>query len=106
MPSSFVGADPMYRPEIYVPVWAEPIVDAPYNAIESGYHSWWMRMIGRRTPGVSLEKANAALGSISNGILDDSIPDAKWIMEARMHHFRFAAEPGARGGADRREAVE
>ena len=97
MPSSFVGADPMYRPEIYVPVWAEPIIDAPYNAIVSGYHSWWMRVIGRRAPGVSLDKANAALGSLSDPILDESIPDAKWIKDARAHHFRFAAEPGSRG---------
>jgi len=97
MPSSFVGADPMYRPEIYVPIWAEPIVDAPYNAIASGHHSWWMRLIGRRAPGVSLDKANAALGSLSDGILDQSIPDAKWIKEARDHHFRFVAEPGSRG---------
>ena len=97
MPSGFVGADPMYRPEIYVPVWAEPIIDAPYNAIEGGYHSWWMRMIGRRAPGVALEQANAALGSLSDAILDQSIPDAKWIKDARTHHFRFAAEPGSRG---------
>lgn len=97
MPSGFVGADATYRPEIYVPVWAEPIVDAPYNAIESGYHSWWMRMLGRRAPGVSLDRANAALASVSDGILVESIPDAKWIKDARTHHFRFAAEPGSRG---------
>jgi putative ABC transport system permease protein len=97
MPSDFVGADPMYRPEIYVPVWAEPIIDAPYNAIASGHHSWWMRMLGRRAPGISLDKANAALASHSDGILDESIPDAKWIKEAREHRLRFAAEPGSRG---------
>jgi predicted permease len=97
MPSAFIGADPMYRPEIYVPVWAEPIIDAPYNAIASGYHSWWMRMLGRRSAGVSLETANAALSSVSDRILDQSIPDAKWIKDARAHHFSFAAEPGSRG---------
>ncbi|HXS75454.1 MAG TPA: ABC transporter permease [Terracidiphilus sp.] len=106
MPSGFVGADPMYRPEIYVPVWAEPIIDAPYNAIESGYHSWWMRVIGRRAPGISLEKANAALGALSDGILDESIPDAKWIKDARTHHFRFAAEPGSRGYSYMRDTFQ
>ncbi|HWA95256.1 MAG TPA: ABC transporter permease [Terracidiphilus sp.] len=97
MPSKFIGANPTYMPEIYVPVWAEPIIDAPYNAIASGYHSWWMRMIGRRAPGVSLEKANSALAAVSNPILDESIPDVKWIKEAHTTHFRFAAEPGSRG---------
>ncbi|WP_109485867.1 ABC transporter permease [Occallatibacter savannae] len=97
LPSSFTGADPTYRPEIYVPAWAEPIIDAPYNAMADGYHSWWMRMLGRRAPSISLEKANAALASVSNPVLDESIPDAKWIKDARSHHFRFAAEPGSRG---------
>lgn len=96
-PASFTGASPMYHPEIYVPTWAEPIIDAPYNAIASGFHSWWMNIMGRRAPGLSLEQANAALGPLSNSILDQSIPDARWIKEARDHHFRFAAEPGSRG---------
>lgn len=103
MPSSFVGADPTYRPEIYVPTWAEPIIDAPYNAIASGYHSWWLRMLGRRAPGISLQQANAAVGALSDGILDQSIPDAKWIKDARDHHFRFAAEPGSRGWSSWRD---
>jgi len=97
MPSSFTGADPTYRPEIYVPAWAEPIIEAPYNAMAEGYHSWWLRMLGRRAPGVSLEQANAALGALSDGILDESIPDTKWIKNARSHHFHFVGEPGSRG---------
>ncbi|HVZ84804.1 MAG TPA: ABC transporter permease [Terracidiphilus sp.] len=97
MPPSFVGADPLFRPEIYVPVWAEPIIDAPYNSIASGYRSWWLRMLGRRAPGVSLARANAALASVSGAVLAETIPDAKWIKDARDHNFRFAAEPGSRG---------
>ncbi|MBS1803843.1 MAG: ABC transporter permease [Acidobacteria bacterium] len=106
MPSTFVGADPMYRPEIYVPVWSEPIIDAPYNAIQSGFHSWWMRVMGRRAPGVTLEKANAALTAVSDGILDESIPDAKWIKDARTHRFHFAAEPGSRGYSYMRDTFQ
>jgi len=106
MPAGFIGADPMYQPEIYVPVWAEPIVDAPYNAIESGYHTWWIRVLGRRIPGIPLDKANAALGSLSDGILNESIPDAKWIKDARTHHFRFVAEPGSRGYSYMRDTFQ
>lgn len=103
MPSSFTGASPTYRPEIYAPAWAEPIIEAPYSAMADGYHSWWLRMMGRRNPGVSLEQANAALSALSDGILDESIPDAKWIKDARTHHFRFSAEPGSRGYSFMRE---
>ena len=102
MPKRFIGADPTQRPDIYVPLWAEPIVDAPYNNMLSGYHSWWLRIVGRRNAGVTLEQANTALLAASNPILDEAIPDAKWIQDARDHHFRFNAEPGSAGYSDLR----
>jgi predicted permease len=97
LPRSFIGADPTRRPQIYAPLWAEPVLDAPYNSIAAGYHSWWMRVIARRKPGVSLDQANAALRAASNLILDEAIPDAKWIKEARDEHFQIVAEPGSKG---------
>jgi len=65
-----------------------------------------MRILGRRSPGVSLEKANAALTAVSDGILDESIPDAKWIKDARAHRFHFAAEPGSRGYSYMRDTFQ
>jgi predicted permease len=97
MPKQFIGADATRRPEIYAPLWAEPVIDAPYNNIASGYHSIWMRVIARRNPGVSLQEANAALKAATNSVLDESIPDAKWITVARDRHFQIAAEPGSNG---------
>jgi predicted permease len=98
MPKSFIGADPLKRPEIYAPIWAEPVVDAPYNSIASGHGSWWMRVIARRKPGVTLEQASAALAAISNSILDETAPgDSSWIADARKHHFQLLAQAGAQG---------
>jgi predicted permease len=97
MPKQFIGADPTERPEIYVPLWAEPVIDAPYNSIASGYHSWWLRVIARRNPGISLERANAALLAASNPVLEEAIPDAHWIKDAQSKHFRFGAERGSNG---------
>ena len=97
VPNSFIGADPTWRPEIYAPLWAEPVVDFPYNNIARGYRSRWIRVIARRNPGVSLEQANASLGAATDAVLEESIPDAKWIQEERSDHFRLAAEPGSNG---------
>jgi predicted permease len=97
LPRSFIGADPTRRPEIYAPLWAEPVLDAPYNSIAAGYHSWWLRVIARRKPGVSLEQANAALRAASNPVLDEAVPAAQWIKEAREQHFQIVAEPGSKG---------
>jgi predicted permease len=97
MPRSFIGADPTYRPEIYVPLWAEPIVDAPYDNIASGYHSWWLRVIARRNPGVSLEQADATLRAQTDSIFQEAVSDADWIKEMRSEHIRLGAESGSTG---------
>ena len=97
LPRSFIGADPTRRPQIYAPLWAEPLLEAPYDGIAAGYQALWMRVIARRKPGVSLDQANAALRAASNLILDEAIPDRKWIKDARAEHFQFVAEPGSKG---------
>jgi predicted permease len=97
MPKRFIGADPTERPEIYAPLWAEPVIDAPYNNIANGYRASWLNVIARRNPGVSLEQANAALRVASNSILEESIPDAEWSKSYRRNHFQLAAEPGSKG---------
>jgi predicted permease len=97
LPRSFIGADPTRRPQIYAPLWAEPLLEAPFDGIADGYRAWWMGVIARRKPGVSLDQANAALRAASNQILDEAIPDRKWIKDARDEHFQFVAEPGSKG---------
>src|ERR1019366_1830900 len=72
-----------------------PVIDAPYN--NSSYHTVWLRVLARRNPGVSLDQANAALRAESNSILEEAIPDAKWIADARKDHFQLDAESGSNG---------
>jgi predicted permease len=99
MPKRFIGADPTQKPDIFVPVATEPIIDAPEDMIAAGYHGWWLVVMARLQPGVTLEQANAALGPMSSPILHATVPDPKWITKAEQGHFRFFAEPGARGFA-------
>jgi len=97
MPRSFIGADPTTRPDIYVPLWSEPVVDAPYDAIASGYHSWWLRILARRSPGVSLQQANSGLQAATNPALQEAISDAEWLKDQREHHFQLGAVAGSTG---------
>lgn len=98
MPRSFVGADPTQPSEIYVPIWAEPVIDAPYDSIAAGHHSWWMRMIARRKPGVTLEQANAALAAASRAIVDETAPeDAQWTKLVFRENAWIAASGSAVG---------
>jgi predicted permease len=98
MPKRFFGADPTQRPEIFAPLSADPIIDAPRNHIADGIHSWWLIVGARLNPGVGLDQANAQLLTISNPILHEAAAgDAGFIAEKEKVHFRFLAEPGSRG---------
>jgi predicted permease len=97
MPRQFVGANPTFRPSIFAPLSAEPIIEAPYSNLASGYNTWWLQMIARRNPAISLEQANAALLVASNPILEESIPDGSFVKNARKGRFRLEAESGSRG---------
>ncbi len=98
MPKRFIGPDPTQRPEIYAPLSADPVIDAPRNHIEDGIYAWWLIVGARLKPGVSLEKANAALLTVSNPILHGAgAADPRFIAENEKGHLHFVAEPGSKG---------
>ncbi len=98
MPKRFIGPDPTLRPEIYAPLSADPIIDAPRNHIGDGIDAWWLIVGARLKPGVSMEQANAALLAVSDPILREAgASDANFIAEKEKGHFHFAAEPGSKG---------
>jgi len=99
MPKRFIGADPLHRPSIFVPLSSEPIIDAPQDMTQSGIHSWWLTVMARRQPGVSLEQVNAALTPISMPIIRETMNDPPQAALLEQAHFHFVAEPGARGFA-------
>ena len=102
MPKSFIGANPTQRPEIFAPLSADPIIDAPRNHIDAGIHAWWLTVGARLQPGVSLGQANAELLTVSDPILHESSTDPHFTAEEEKEHFHFSAEPGSRGFADAR----
>ena len=97
MPRHFFGADPTQRPSVYLPLPAEPLIDAPYDMIASGEYSIWLRILARRKAGISLEQANAAVQAASPEVLHESVSKADSLKDFTDHHFRLAAEPGDRG---------
>ena len=97
MPQTFVGADPTERPEIFAPLWATPVIDAPHNNIEDGMHAWWITVVGRLNPGETLEQANAGLRAASRPILDANLDPSNPVSESDKETFHFSAESGSRG---------
>ncbi len=98
MPESFAGAEVGTKPDVFVSLALEPLVNAPYSNTASGWHSWWLRVGGRLRPGVSQTQADAFLRTTSQQTFIATIPDPNWRFNNRKRsELYIAAEPGATG---------
>lgn len=97
MPKGFYGADPTSRPAFFIPLAAEPLINSDHSITKAGYHGWWLSVMGRRRPDVTLAQVSAALAAATEPILREGVPDAGWIKQSLKEHFRFDAEAGGRG---------
>ena len=97
-PSEFFGVDPAAAPDIYLPLQKAPMVEATNsNGVTSSWYldnsSYWLQMMARLRPGVSLAQAQAALAP----------QFARWEESVRTPENAHAALPflvmgdGARG---------
>ena len=97
MPKQFIGADPAQRPLIFAPLSAEPIIEAPRHNLDEKLQAWWLTVLARRKPEMSLEQTNAALLTVSDPILRETADDPGYLKDQEKNHFRFTAESGSRG---------
>jgi predicted permease len=97
MPKPFIGADPTQRPELWLPMAAEPILNGERSLTKAGYHAWWLTVMGRLQPGTTVEQANAAMQVRTTAVLHESVPDPEWIANEMKRHFHFTVEPGSTG---------
>jgi predicted permease len=97
MPKRFIGADPMQRPQIYLPLALERILNGERSMTAAGFHGWWLTAMGRLQPGATVAQADAAVASVSGAVLREAVPDAQWIANREKKHFQFTAEPGSAG---------
>jgi predicted permease len=97
MPKRFIGADPLQRPELYVPLATEPILNGERNMTDAGVHGWWLNVMGRLAPGVAVEQADAEVSAATGAVLHENARDEGWVNLMLKRHFQFRAEPGSAG---------
>ena len=97
MPKSFIGADPLQRPDIFAPLALEPILDGSRSLTEAGLHAWWLTVMGRLQPGATLQQANAHVASSSNAVLHEVATDPASLADIEKRHLHFTAESGSAG---------
>ncbi len=97
MPESFLGADPLQRPDLFIPLATEPVINGMRSMTTVGVHAWWLTVMGRLQPGATLEQANAQVGSISSAVFHQVPSDARWMAQMEKGHSHFVAENGSAG---------
>jgi predicted permease len=83
MPASFGGPDVGRVADVIVPFAAEPILSGAESVLTRG-NVWWLDIMGRLRPGMTLEQANVALQARQPGIRQAAWPP---------RHDEFLKEP-------------
>jgi predicted permease len=96
MPRQFFGADVSSRPDIWAPLALAPRVEDP--VCFNSRSCWWLFVMARLAPGVSLEKARAQLKVVSPQILLNTVPP-NWDRadQRRFKQYQLIARPAPNG---------
>jgi macrolide transport system ATP-binding/permease protein len=87
-PSEFFGVDPATVPDVYLPLHAMPLFDSEAARMFIGQNYYWLQIMGRLRPGVSLEQAQAVLEP----------PFAQWVAPTADNDVERANLPVLRLG--------
>ncbi len=97
MPKRFIGANPLERPDVFVPLATEPVLNGEQNLTKDGIHGWWLTAMGRLKPGVTIGDANAQVEAATSAVLHENANDEGWVNQQLKRHFQFRAESGSAG---------
>jgi len=105
-PPQFFGMDVGHAFDIAVPICAEPLLAGKTSVLDSRW-SWFLSVIGRLKPGVSLEQATAELRAASLGIFEATVPAELAAPLARNYRdFQLKLESASAGLSDLRHNYE
>ena len=82
-PSEFFGVDPGANPDVYLPMRAKVLFDPSAANTFLAPDFYWLQMMGRLRPGVSLEQAQAALAP----------PFGQWVASTAINDKQRANLP-------------
>ena len=99
-PEWFHGLDLDRGYGVAIPIACDPILHADGSWLDVR-STWWLRILGRLAPGVSIQQAQARMKSISPGIYQATLP-AGWSLEDKRDYLSgiLSVEPAATGFSD------
>jgi len=89
-PPAFTGVELGASPDIWYPLWTVTQFSSGYSSgLMSNTTSWWLRVIGRLKPGVTVQQAQTEMDGIFQQMLTDIAGprQAKWTPTERRKFF-------------------
>jgi putative ABC transport system permease protein len=92
--------------DLALPVCAEAIVNGKNNRLNSGTN-WWLMVMGRLKPGISMDRASADLRSMSASLFETTLaPNYPPVSVDKYKNFKLQAIAGGAGYSHLRENFE
>jgi putative ABC transport system permease protein len=102
--ANFTGLEVGKRFDVAVPLCAEGLLDAEDDRLNSSTN-WWLIVMGRLKPGLTIEKASAQLSASSPGAFEASLrPDYPKESIPKYLQLKLAARPAGGGISRLRES--
>ena len=95
----FFGTDVGDKLDVAIPVCAEAVLDGKDSSLDVR-DDWWLSMMGRLKPGVTVEQADARMKVLSPPLFGAVVPQA-WPTKYQdiFRKYAFAVLPGATGAS-------
>jgi len=99
----FDGPEVGYEPQVYAPMCAEAVIREGQSALDAR-STWWLRIAGRRRPGVSLVQVRSELAALAPGVYEATIPP-RWAedQKAEYRHRTLSARALGHGVSEVRD---
>src|SRR5215475_4058346 len=97
--NGFTGVQVGQTPDVFVPMSMAKQMTFDDGAITE-WNDYWMKVLGRRAPGVSDTQARTALNAAYHPLLEESLTKISGFSEQKRQAFlakQIVLEPGARG---------
>jgi predicted permease len=105
MPPGFFGPDVGRAADVMIPFAAEPLIRGAESAL-TGRSTWWLEIMARLKPGVSVDETTAALRGVQSQIRGATLPDWPAQMLPNYLNEAFTFVPAAQGRSSLRDRFE
>ena len=95
-PAGFFGPDVGRGFDVAIPLGTEPLVRPRDHALDER-STWWMNVMARLKPGLTLEEATARLQALQPEIRDATMPPVRKLDQSRYLSSPFLLVPAAAG---------